>query len=165
MLRERPAGAEAAVPETVQALIAARLDTLGPERKALLQDAAVLGKVFWTDALTSLSGLESRELEERLLALERKEFVHRERRSAVAGEAQYAFRHVVVRDVAYGQMPRAARIDRHRRAAEWIESLAHDRAEDRSEMLAHHYLAALDYARSAGHNVYELVVRAAPALQ
>ena len=153
------------LPETVQGIVAARLDLLGDNEKALLQDAAVLGKVFWTDALTSLSGLESLELEERLLALERKEFVHRERRSAVAGEAQYAFRHVVVRDVAYGQMPRAARIDRHRRAAEWIESLAHDRAEDRSEMLAHHYLAALDYARSAGNDVEELVVRAAPALQ
>ena len=164
MLDDRGDG-DLPLPETVQGIVAARLDLLGDNEKALLQDAAVLGKVFWTDALKSLSGLESRELEERLLALERKEFVHRERRSAVAGEAQYAFRHVVVRDVAYGQMPRAARIDRHRRAAEWIESLAHDRAEDRSEMLAHHYLAALDYARSAGHNVDELVVRAAPALQ
>jgi len=153
------------LPETVQGIVAARLDLLGEDQKALLQDAAVLGKVFWTDALTSLSGLESHELEERLLALERKEFVHRERRSAVAGEAQYAFRHVLVRDVAYGQMPRASRIDRHRRAAEWIESLSSDRSEDRSEMLAYHYLAALEYARSAGHDVEELVVRAAPALR
>ena len=153
------------LPETVQGIVAARLDLLGDDEKALLQDAAVLGKVFWTDALASLSGLERLELEDRLLGLERKEFVHRERRSAVAGEAQYAFRHVLVRDVAYGQMPRSARADRHGRAAEWIESLAPDRAEDRSEMLAHHYLAALDYARSAGHETEALVVRAAPALQ
>jgi class 3 adenylate cyclase/tetratricopeptide (TPR) repeat protein len=164
MLGDR-GGGDLPLPETVQGIVAARLDLLGDREKALLQDAAVLGKVFWTDALGSLSRLEPVELEDRLLALERKEFVHRERRSAVAGEAQYAFRHVLVRDVAYGQMPRAARIERHRRAAEWIESLAPDRAEDRSEMLAHHYLAALDYARSAGHDAGELVARAAPALE
>jgi class 3 adenylate cyclase/tetratricopeptide (TPR) repeat protein len=164
MLGDRGDG-DLPLPETVQGIVAARLDLLGDREKALLQDAAVLGKVFWTDALASLSGLESRELDECLLALERKEFVHRERRSAVAGEAQYAFRHVLVRDVAYGQMPRATRADGHQRAAEWIESLSSDRSEDRSEMLAYHYLAALDYLRAAGSDAGELVVRAAEALR
>ncbi|MBA2643050.1 MAG: AAA family ATPase [Actinobacteria bacterium] len=153
------------LPETVQGIVAARLDLLAKDEKALLQDASVLGKVFWTDAVASLSGLDRYELEERLHALERKEFVHRERRSAVAGETQYAFRHVLVRDVAYGQMPRSARADRHRRAAEWIESFAPDRSEDRSEMLAYHYLAALEYVRSAGLEAGGLVASAARALQ
>jgi len=164
MLADRGEG-DLPLPETVQGIVAARLDLLGDAEKALLQHAAVLGKVFWTDALVSLAKLEHRELEDRLHALERKEFISRERRSAVAGEAQYAFRHVLVRDVAYGQMPRAARAEGHRQAAEWIESLPPDRSEDRSEMLAHHYLAALEYARSSGHDGEELVARVAAALR
>jgi class 3 adenylate cyclase/tetratricopeptide (TPR) repeat protein len=164
MLADRGEG-DLPLPETVQGIVAARLDLLGDAEKALLQDAAVLGKVFWTDALISLAKLERRELEDRLHALERKEFISRERRSAVAGEAQYAFRHVLVRDVAYGQMPRAARADGHRQAAEWIESLPLDRSEDRSEMLAHHYSNALEYSRSAGLESDELVARTSAALQ
>ena len=75
--------------------------------------------------------------------LERKQFVRRERRSSVGGETQYAFLHLVIRDVAYGQIPRAQRAEKHRFAAEWIQSLTPDRTEDRAEMLAHHFLAAL----------------------
>ena len=71
----------------------------------------------------------------------------RERRSAVAGETQYAFLHLLLRDVAYSQIPRAERADKHARAAAWIESLSADRSEDRAEMLAHHYLEALDLVR------------------
>ena len=63
-------------------------------------------------------------------ALERKEFVRRERRSSVAGETAYVFRHVLVRDVAYSQIPRKRRADIHRLAAGWIETLAGDRPED-----------------------------------
>ncbi len=82
-------------PEGVQGLIAARLDSLPAEEKALLQDAAVMGKVFWSGAL-SVNGARL----ERLHALERKEFIRRERRSSVAGEDEFAFRHALVRDVA-----------------------------------------------------------------
>ena len=83
-------------------------------------------------------------------ALERKEFVRRDRRSSIAGETQYAFLHALVRDVAYGQIPRAERAEKHRRAAEWLASLAGDRAEDHAEMLAHHYREALALAEAAG---------------
>ena len=76
-----------------------------------------------------------------------------------------AFVHALVRDAAYGQVPRAERARLHRRAAEWIETLAPDRSEDRAEMLAHHYVAALEYARSAGIDVEELGVHAAKALR
>ena len=68
----------------------------------------------------------------------------------MAGEGEYAFRHVLVRDVAYAQIPRAGRAEKHRLAAEWIDSLGADRAEDRAEMLAHHYGAALEFARASG---------------
>ena len=78
----------------------------------MLQQAAVLGKVFWTDALEKAFAIDAWVLEERLHALERKEFVRREHRSAVAGARQYVFVHALVRDGAYGQMPRAARAAR-----------------------------------------------------
>jgi class 3 adenylate cyclase/tetratricopeptide (TPR) repeat protein len=148
------------LPESVQHIIAARLDTLSAEEKALLQDAAVLGKVGWLGALAALGDLPRSTAEERLHALERRELLRRERRSQVAGERQYAFRHVLVRDVAYSQLPRAARADRHQRAAQWIQTLSPDRAEDHAELLAHHYQAALEFAKAAGQDTTMLADRA-----
>src|SRR5918996_1662047 len=150
------------LPETVQGIVAARLDGLAAEEKALLQDASVIGKVFWLGALTSMDGSPRWTLEERLHSLERKEFVRRERRSSVASENEYAFCHVLVRDVAYGQITRARRAEKHRLAAEWIESLG--RAEDHAEMLAHHYLSALELARAVGAPPEALADRARVAL-
>src|SRR5204863_3001368 len=137
MLAER--GDVGDLPEAVQGIIAARLDALEVEEKALLQDASVVGKVFWTGALEAV-GSNGRDTETLLHGLDRKEFVRRERRSSVEGETEHAFAHVLVRDVAYSQIPRAGRVERHLAAARWIESLG--RAEDRAELLAHHYLAA-----------------------
>ena len=94
-------------------------------------------------------------------ALERKEFVRREHRSAVAGSKQYVFVHALVRDGAYGQMSRAARADVHRRVADWIDTLPRDRADDRIEILAHHLLEAIEYSRAAGLDAADLVPRAA----
>jgi class 3 adenylate cyclase/tetratricopeptide (TPR) repeat protein len=138
------------LPESVQGIVAARLDALSPEEKTLVQDAAVIGKVFWIGAVAAVGDRGA--IEERLHALSRKEFVRRERRSSVAGEQQFTFLHVLVRDVAYGQIPRGSRSSKHRAAAEWIASLSADRSEDRAEMLAHHYLSALELARAAGED-------------
>jgi predicted ATPase len=91
--------------------------------------------------------------------------VRRERRSQVSGETEYAFRHVLVRDVAYGQIPRGRRGDKHRAVAEWIGQLAPDRAEDHAEMLAHHYLSALEFARAAGQPTEALAAPARLALR
>ena len=146
MLRER--GTLESLPETVQGLIAARIDLLEPEHKSLLQSAAVVGKTFWLGAVAALAGRESECIEKLLHPLERKEFVRRERTSSVAGEVEYVFRHLLVRDVAYGQIPRAERAEGHRRAAEWIGGLG--RPEDHSEMLAHHYMQALEVGGLAG---------------
>jgi hypothetical protein len=155
---------EAPLPETVQGIVAARLDALSAEDKTLIQDAAVLGKVFWSGALAAMNGRQRWTVEESLHRLERKEFVRRERRSSVATETEYAFRHVLVRDVAYAQVPRALRAEKHQLAAEWIEALSADR-EDRSEMLAHHYLKALEFARAAGQEADSIVDRARVALR
>ena len=157
-----PAGA---APETLHGVVAARIDALPAEEKGILQLASVLGKVFWTDALASLAGATPWELEERLHALERKEFVRREHRSAVAGSKQYVFVHALVRDGAYGQMARAVRADVHRRVADWIETLPADRADDRTEILAHHLLEAIEYSRAAGLDASDLLPRAAKAVR
>ncbi|HVS48588.1 MAG TPA: AAA family ATPase [Candidatus Dormibacteraeota bacterium] len=156
-------GAELAVPDTVQGIIAARLDALAPEHKRLLQDAAVVGKVFWAGAVAAMDGSGPDEVESALRELERRELVRRERRSSVAGEIEYAFRHVLIRDVAYGQIPRSERGDMHRSAAGWIRSLG--RPDDHAELLAHHYLEALDYARVAGRDMAALADPARAALR
>ncbi len=149
-------GADLPLPETVQGLIAARLDSLGANEKALLQDAAVVGRVFWLGSVVALGGQnDGRVLDDRLHGLERKEFVRRERRSVVEGDTQYAFSHVLVRDVAYAQMPRPDRAEKHERAAVWIESLG--RSEEHAEMRAHHYESALEAGRAAGRDSPELV--------
>ena len=153
------------LPESLHGLVAARVDGLPAQDKGLLQDAAVLGKVFWTDALHVLSGVEASVLDERLRALQRQEFVRRERRSAVEGVRQYVFMHALVRDVAYGQIPRAQRSEKHRRAAAWISRLPADRAEDRAEMLAHHLEAAISYGEAAGIAVDDLRPLAVVALR
>jgi DNA-binding SARP family transcriptional activator/class 3 adenylate cyclase len=158
-------GSELAVPQTLQALIAARLDILPPEQKALLQDAAVVGEVFWSGALAAMSKVDDQPVNHGLRALARKELVRPVRRSSVAGQAEYAFWHVLVRDVAYGQLPRAGRADKHRGAAEWLEALSPDRTKDRAELLAHHWQAALQFARAAGQDTATLVERARLALR
>jgi class 3 adenylate cyclase/tetratricopeptide (TPR) repeat protein len=157
--------ADVEVPETVQGIIAARLDALGEDEKELLQAASVVGKVFWLGSIVSIAGISDWDAEERLHALERKELVRRDRRASVAGETEYAFRHVLVRDVAYGQIPRARRAGLHVRAAEWIESLGEGRSEDRAEMLAHHYVAALDLTRAAGADAGSLEAPTRQALR
>jgi class 3 adenylate cyclase/tetratricopeptide (TPR) repeat protein len=161
-LLEDSAVGELALPETVQGLIAARLDLLEPEQKALLQDAAVVGKLFWLGAVTSISGGDTRAAEVNLHALARKGFVRRERESAIEGDTEYAFLHVLVRDVAYGQIPRAPRSEKHRLGAEWIEALG--RPEDHAEMLAYHYREALTLGRAAGLDTAEFEDSARRAL-
>jgi class 3 adenylate cyclase/tetratricopeptide (TPR) repeat protein len=143
-------GGEAAVPESVQALIAARLDTLSADRKSLLQDASVLGKVFWAGALTVMGEREPGEVEQALHELARKELVRPSRSSSMAGEAEYGFWHALVRDVAYNQIPRAGRATRHQQAAAWIEEKAGERVEDLADVLAYHYETALELSRAAG---------------
>jgi len=163
MLAEHGAGQQLPVPESIQGIIAARLDLLAPPDKRLLQYAAVIGKVFWSGAVAALGGEGGAgELEEYLHGLQRRQFVRRERASSVAGETQYAFVHVLVRDVAYGQIPRAARAGKHAAAAGWIESLG--RLDDHAEMLAHHYLSALELARATNQDLSGLAPGARTAL-
>ena len=154
---------ELPMPESLQGIIAARLDGLPAAEKHLLQDAAVIGKVFWAGAL-GRERTERQEIEGRLHALERKGFVRRERRTSVADETEYAFGHALVRDVAYAQIPRIERARKHRAAAEWIEELSIERSEDHAQLAAHHWLQALDLSRAVGAVDADLEARARVAL-
>jgi class 3 adenylate cyclase/tetratricopeptide (TPR) repeat protein len=144
------ADAEIPVPESIQSIIAARLDTLQPERKSLVHDASVVGKVFWSGALAAMGDIDERTAAEGLHELARKELVRPARRSSVEGQAEYAFWHALTREVAYSQIPRAGRAAKHRAAAAWIEGLAGDRVTDHAEFLAHHYVRALELTTASG---------------
>ncbi len=156
---ERGSAEGLSLPETLQGIISARLDGLPRPEKGLLQDAAVVGKVFWSGGLQR----DEWEAAQALHSLERKGFVRRQRRSSVEGESEFAFAHALVRDVVYGQIPRADRAAKHERIAEWIESLG--RREDHCEMLAYHWGSALELARATGTNGVTLVDRTRVALR
>jgi class 3 adenylate cyclase/tetratricopeptide (TPR) repeat protein len=155
---ERGSAEELPLPETLQGIISARLDGLPVEEKELLHSASIVGKVFWTGAL----GDKARDSEPVVHSLVRKGFLRRQRRSSVANETELAFAHALVRDVAYGQLPRADRVAKHRVVAEWIESLG--RNDDHAEMLAHHWRSALELAGAAGGDTDELRERTRIAL-
>ena len=137
------------VPETVHGLIAARLDALAPEVRAMVQDAAVVGRVFWPGAVAAMNGSGPDEVGAGLAELERKQLVQRARTSSVQHQDEYVFWHALVRDVAYAQIPRAGRARRHQAVAEWVEQVAGERVGDLAEVVAHHYGQALAYARAA----------------
>ncbi|CAN5291298.1 hypothetical protein BH20ACT13_BH20ACT13_14880 [soil metagenome] len=149
---------ELRLPETLQGIIAARLDGLPQSEKALLQDAAVIGKVFWASALQTDPG----DAGTGLHSLERKGFVRRQKRTSVEGESELAFAHALVRDVAYGQIARADRAQKHCHVAEWLERLG--RPEDHAEMLAYHWRSALELVRASGGDIGELADKSRIAL-
>jgi class 3 adenylate cyclase/tetratricopeptide (TPR) repeat protein len=156
---ERGTAEQLPLPESLQGIVAARLDGLPPTEKSLLQDASVVGKVFWAGCLDA----GSEESVPLLHSLARKGFLRPQRRSSVEGEEEHAFAHVLVRDVAYGQIPRGERARKHTRVAEWMESLG--RQDDHAEMIAHHWRTALELTRASGGDESGLAGRAGAALR
>jgi class 3 adenylate cyclase/tetratricopeptide (TPR) repeat protein len=151
IVADRIPGAESdlAIPATVRALIGARIDGLPVAGRALLHDAAVVGKVFWAGALAAIGEHDPARVRTDLHELTRKELLHRSRTTTVPGDEEYSFWHDLVHEVAYTQIPRARRAEAHRRTAEWIEDMAGDRIDDRAELLAHHYSTALELTRES----------------
>ncbi len=144
------------IPESLEAVIAARLDALAPSAKAVAMDAAVVGEVFWPGAVAAIDGLEQRVLDDRLRQLAAADVLRPARASSIEGEREYAFLHVLVRDVAYNQIPIASRAEKHASVAAWLERLAGERVLDHAELIAHHYGAALEHARASGADTREL---------
>ena len=164
VLAARP-GADLPMPESVAQLVAARLDALPREDKLLLQDAAVVGEFGWGGVLAALGGRSRADVEGGLQRLEHRELLRRVRFSTLTGETEYAFRHALVREVAYGQLMRAERAAKHQRVAAWIEALDESQLDDRIELLAHHYEQALALARASGTGNAELIQRTRTVLR
>ncbi len=162
MLSEANGGGIERIPDTLQALIAARIDHLPPGEKELLQGAAVMGRIFWKGALAELV-LEGTDIDPLLEDLHLREFVLPEPRSSISGEAAFKFKHVLIREVAYGGLSKAARAGFHQRFAEWLRKRA---AEELLEVRAYH----LDHATALlaeldGSPPEKLATEAAAALE
>jgi class 3 adenylate cyclase/tetratricopeptide (TPR) repeat protein len=165
LFQERGTTEELPLPATVHGLIAARIDALPAERKALLHDAAVIGKVFWAGALQEMGEAGPDGIRNDLHQLAQRELVRPSRTSSVEGQSEYSFWHALVRDVAYGQIPRAARAAKHVHAADWLEAMAGERLADHADLVAHHLTEAISLAEASGQSPDATVVeRAARAL-
>ena len=159
----RLTGEPAEVPGSVYGIIAARLDTLSADEKRFVQDAAVIGRTAWVGAISALSDTNPGDAERLLHELERKQLVHRSRTSMAEGEVELSFDHALIRDVAYSQIRRPDRAQRHERAAEWLERSQRGR-DDGAELLAYHYTTALGLRLEMGADTSSLSDRARAAL-
>jgi class 3 adenylate cyclase len=126
-----------AIPDTVQAVVAARIDLLLPAEKASLQAASVIGRVFWSGPVYELCEGHQPDLR----VLEERDFVRRRHGSAVEGEREYAIKHAVTREVAYASIPKARRAHLHAAFAGWLERFGSGR-DEHAPLLAHHYAEA-----------------------
>jgi class 3 adenylate cyclase/tetratricopeptide (TPR) repeat protein len=140
---------EMPMPQTVQLLIGSRIDTLPPIEREILRDAAVVGKVFWSGSVEAVAGLPEDVVVRALDESVRREFVRRSPEPSFQGQQEFAFNHRIVQEVAYGQIPRAARADKHIATARWMRAIAGSRVPEIAELLAHHYGQGLAYRRAA----------------
>jgi class 3 adenylate cyclase/tetratricopeptide (TPR) repeat protein len=161
LAEEEGAASPQRIPDTVQALIAARIDRLAPDERRVLRRAAVIGRTFWAGALAHLSPeLDIEPLVDSLLL---RDFIVRESRSSISGENAYRFKHVLIREVAYGGLSKSERADHHLRFASWLQERA---GEELLEVRAYH----LDHAASLqreleGEVPPDLAAEAAAALE
>jgi tetratricopeptide (TPR) repeat protein len=135
------------VPQTLHALIAARLDGLDPEERRLLEQASVLGRTFATQGLSAVSGLAEPELAPLLASLVRKEILTLDADPRSPERGQYGFLHALVQKVAYDTLSRKERKARHLAAATYLEATWD--AEEIPEVIASHYLEAYRSATDA----------------
>jgi class 3 adenylate cyclase/tetratricopeptide (TPR) repeat protein len=142
--------AQVEVPRSIHALIASRLDGLPAEEKSLLQDAAVVGRAFWAGTVAGLAGRDPVDVRQSLGRLRVKEIITPREPPIFSGELEFAFRHVLIRDVAYESLPKSLRATKHIEVARWAEERARDRADELAEVISAHYLQALAYRRELG---------------
>jgi class 3 adenylate cyclase len=148
------------LPGTIKSIIAARLDALPPPERQVLFDASVVGKIFWTGALSGAAGrAECRAVLDRL---EARDLVRRQPHSQIEGDDEFAFKHILIREVAYATLPKAARRIRHAAAGRFLEDAAGERVAESAALLAHHWREAGDTGRAA-HYLLVAAERAAQA--
>ena len=138
------------LPRSIQGLIAARLDGLRDDEKALLQDASVIGRVFWSGAVAALSGAGPADVRDAIGRLRVKELVLLNDPPSFSGELEFTFRHALIRDSAYDSLPKSLRATKHVQVARWAEGKAGDRADEFAALIATHDLEALRYFDELG---------------
>jgi class 3 adenylate cyclase len=134
------------LPTTVRAAIASRIDALPAEPRAAVLAASVVGKHFWRGVLRSFEDLEG--VDEAIDALESRDLIRREPSSQVKGDAEFSFKHILIREVAYATLARADRRQRHAAVARYVEDVAGDRTRNLAWVLAHHWREAGEPERS-----------------
>ena len=132
--RLSPLPADFAIPDTVHAVVAARVDLLEPAEKQALQAASVIGRIFWARPVYELVP----DVEPDLHVLEERDFIRRRPGSSVEDDREYSIKHALTREVAYGSLPKARRAALHASFARWLEETTGGRPED-AAILAHHY--------------------------
>jgi tetratricopeptide (TPR) repeat protein len=152
--------------DNVHSLLAARIDALPVAEKQFLQEASVVGRIFWPGALSRETALSPAAAGEVLHSLERRGLIAVRPTSTIGDEPEYMFRHMLIHDVAYGSVPKARRARAHADVGRWLESLAVDRQDEYEELIAYHYSAAItaedaDLAWSDRRDEHEQVRRRA----
>jgi tetratricopeptide (TPR) repeat protein len=137
------------LPDSVQSLLAARLDSLDPIERRLVQHAAVVGRTFWEGAL-AVAIPSDRDLRQALVDLQEKDIIVPDETVRIAGEREYAFKHVLIRDVAYGMLPKSVRWRKHFEVGQFIEDRAGERTDEVVPLLAEHYGRAATLSGEAG---------------
>jgi class 3 adenylate cyclase len=146
VVAERSAQVVDDLPTTIRSILAARLDALEPDERAVLLDAAVVGKIFWRGAVERLQK-RTVGLSELLGPLEERGFIRREAVSRIRGDQQYTFKHGLMRAVAYATVPRAQRRERHAEVARFLEEATTETGES-AATLAFHWSEAGDVDRA-----------------
>ena len=134
-------GGSGALPDTIHATLAARVDALPAAEKQLLQTAAVVGRIFWAEPVRARLG---GDVAETLAALESRGLILARQTSSLAGQSEFAFKHALLRDVSYASLPLWQRAHGHADAAAWLEEISRERVGEVIELLAFHYAAAAD---------------------
>jgi class 3 adenylate cyclase/tetratricopeptide (TPR) repeat protein len=156
---------ELPVPTSVQGLISSRLDQLTTPEKQLAHHASVIGAIFWAGALAELGASDGQQAVDPhtgLRELERRDFVAHQAESTVADDDEYAFKHILMRDVAYGQVPKGRRAELHVRFAEWVTGLPSS-ADEFVEIVAWHLEQACRLSSEVARSPIEPPIREAAA--
>jgi class 3 adenylate cyclase/tetratricopeptide (TPR) repeat protein len=155
--RARPGLEQVEIPDTVQGVLAARIDLLDPFDKRVLQAAAVIGRVFWSEPVgvllnsygTRAGEPDDEAIEEALSRLGSRDLVQQRRGHALVGQREFSFTHILTRDVAYDSIPKRDRGFAHAVVAHWLEQSTGDRSGELAELLAYHYSTAINMARES----------------
>lgn len=133
------------MPPTIQALLSARIDRLDPDERSAAERASVVGRVFEQPAVVALTPAESRsQIPRHLSALARKELIRADRSTLTPWET-FRFRHMLIRDAAYGRLPKSERAELHEMFADWLSQALGDRRAEGDEIIGYHLEQAFRY--------------------